>query len=683
MARSVIDIVFKEHGVDRVSRGLGGIGRGLTSVAGAATAAGAALGAMGVAGFLAARKLANEFSEYADQLDKASKRTGVAAQDLARLRHAADLSGASFGGLVNGLRFLARAADEAQQGTAEYAEVFDRLGVSVTDGSGQIRDLADLLPDLADAFAGLKSDTTAAALAQQAFGRGGLEILPMLREGSDAIRAMGDEADRLGLVLSQANVNAGVHYKDMVTDFEGAVKGMRMQVAQVLLPSMTQGAIFLTHVFEQNNPIDIWFHTLRTYLQLYRRAVEFQHSAALAIINPTDLDNWKTLLADMALLEAKAVALDQDLQDVRERTHDWAAMWRKAGEEARAALAEMGGDEGGKPGRIKAIGDALGAAADQGAGKFHDFRLSAGADVESLSSQIRSSLKSALVDALTGGADAWEHFVATVKRSAIERGLDLALPGLGGGGGGGGAGKVARHAASAGARWAGSAIGGAATGGVAAGGGGAAAGTAATIKAAEAAAKVAAIGPGMGILAAPYVYGQLMNAGRPNPQGDWLATHDVGSMRMAHRYGQALAVDPSSHYSQGLQAQALNLGRTPFFDPETRQWFGNSNEWRAAKAVRDQQRREAQARTRAQAAVDRANSGIAGYRAWVAQTTGARTARDYLNMGAAAREAAGPAQSNLAGARNIYVISAGGTADSQRLAAFLSDELEALQRRRA
>lgn len=100
-----------------------------------------------------------------------------------------------------------RAVSEASQPASEEAKgvaaAFKQLGVSVTDSSGQLRNSQDVFNDAITALGKIENQTERDALAMQIFGKSAQELNPLILGGADKLKALGDEADRLGLILSQ------------------------------------------------------------------------------------------------------------------------------------------------------------------------------------------------------------------------------------------------------------------------------------------------------------------------------------------------------------------------------------------------------------------------------------------------------------------------------------------------
>jgi hypothetical protein len=189
--------------------------------------------------------IADETRELGDRLDKTSQQIGVTTDALQELEFAAGLAGASSADLKTGLRILARNANEAAQGSKEFADDFERLGVRVQDSNGQLKSTDQLLTELADGMAGLTSSTERTALAQSLLGRSGATLLPLLTQGTKRIKEQRQEARALG-ILDQDLIKVSVDLTDNQLRLSRAYAAIKLTIAKELLPAMnsvTKGTI--------------------------------------------------------------------------------------------------------------------------------------------------------------------------------------------------------------------------------------------------------------------------------------------------------------------------------------------------------------------------------------------------------------------------------------------------------
>jgi hypothetical protein len=228
-------------GLQGVLSGQGGMGDLVTSFKSippqALLAAGSVIAITGaVAGLgFAIKSSLSSLVQQGDELDKASQRAGVSVEALQQLRYAAELSGIGADKLTNAFKEVNNALGQGKEG--EKAKIFERMGVSITDATGKIKSADQMLIESADTFKNLSSDTERAVLAQKLFGEGGKELVPLLKQGTDAVREQMGELDELGGVLGGDTVKATVELSDQMTRIKTLMSGVSNSFAEIFLPS--------------------------------------------------------------------------------------------------------------------------------------------------------------------------------------------------------------------------------------------------------------------------------------------------------------------------------------------------------------------------------------------------------------------------------------------------------------
>ncbi len=238
---------------DYASR-LGPVGAVMEAMGPAGMAAAAGLAGMAAAG-AGLIKIANDVSRLGDELDEMSSATGVSVEHLSTLKYAADISGTSLEGLQTGFKALAKNALDAAEGIRRNggqltgdAKVWQQLGIEVTDVGGRLKPTYQLFLAASDALKGVASDTERAALAQQLFGRAGMELLPLLREGSAGIQEMQERARALGGEFSSSAARDAARYQDAVANLSVALGGLGRSIATDVIPSLTSMANGLAEI---------------------------------------------------------------------------------------------------------------------------------------------------------------------------------------------------------------------------------------------------------------------------------------------------------------------------------------------------------------------------------------------------------------------------------------------------
>lgn len=180
-------------------------------------------------------QLAEDSATALDRVDKMSQKIGLSREAFQEWDFILSQSGASVDGLQMSLKTLANASAEAKDGTAEYKDEFERLGIIVTDTNGNLKDAETLFNETFEALADMKDETQRTATASKLLGRSATELAPAMNAGSDSIESMRTQAHELGLVMGDDVVNAGVALTDSIDQLKRSFKGFKTQATEPLL----------------------------------------------------------------------------------------------------------------------------------------------------------------------------------------------------------------------------------------------------------------------------------------------------------------------------------------------------------------------------------------------------------------------------------------------------------------
>lgn len=148
--------------------------------------------------------------------------------------------------LAGGMRTLSKHIEGLASGSEKSVELFAKLGSGMTGIDVASVGTEQAIRLVADRFAGMSDGAEKARLAQELFGRAGLQLLPVLNQGSAGLDKAAKDAERFGLVLTDTQRNALLAYDDAVDDMSSALEGFKKQVAAAFAPSLTRSIEFMT-----------------------------------------------------------------------------------------------------------------------------------------------------------------------------------------------------------------------------------------------------------------------------------------------------------------------------------------------------------------------------------------------------------------------------------------------------
>jgi hypothetical protein len=196
---------------------------------------GLALAVTGAAGaFLLASK---SIGTYDESIRITAEQTGLTAQELGGVNVAAINVGRSFDQAQMAMFMFNRNIAEAGQGASDKLRVFDRLGVSVRDATGNLRGTGDVLRDVAHALDLIPSASERNTAAMALFGRGARAILPIIRQDIEALIPV---AEQFGITLSESQSASAQRADQAWDEFSGRMKGMAVTVTAAMAPIGTE-----------------------------------------------------------------------------------------------------------------------------------------------------------------------------------------------------------------------------------------------------------------------------------------------------------------------------------------------------------------------------------------------------------------------------------------------------------
>ena len=207
-------------------------GRAMSKMqAGIANLRNLALAAAGAGGILA---MVKSSIDTADQLGKLSQKIGLSVERLSELRFAASLADTNLESFTKGMKGFNQALVEAQDGNSKAAEIFKQLGVDIAAGPDKA------LRQFADGLALLKDGELKTALATEVLKKGGLELIPMLNQGSKGLDEMADKARKLGLVMSADMAKQAEQFNDSLKTIAARTEALSIALAGRMIGGLAE-----------------------------------------------------------------------------------------------------------------------------------------------------------------------------------------------------------------------------------------------------------------------------------------------------------------------------------------------------------------------------------------------------------------------------------------------------------
>lgn len=211
----------------------------------AVSAAAAAFGAAMIGNAVSAAK-------SSDELLTLSRNTGVSVEELQKMEYASELVDVSLDQMTGSLKKLVMKMSSG-------SDVFDKLGVSIYDANGEMRDVTDVWYDALRALSKVENETERDALAMEIFGKSAMDLSGIIDDGGDALKKYGEEAEDAGLIMSKEAAEGAAELDDEIqklkSTFKMSMTQMGASLAKQLLPALQKLADKVTKVLQ-------WFSSL-------------------------------------------------------------------------------------------------------------------------------------------------------------------------------------------------------------------------------------------------------------------------------------------------------------------------------------------------------------------------------------------------------------------------------------
>ena len=151
----------------------------------------------------------------ADDLNTLSKVTGIGTDELQKYKYASDLVDVSVESVAGANKKLAKNAYSAVNGSKSQAEAFEKLGVSVTDADGNLRDSEDIFQDTITALGKMTNETERDAIAQKLMGKSAAELNPLIEDGGKTYKMVSDTLKKYDLdYIDQETLDKANQFND-------------------------------------------------------------------------------------------------------------------------------------------------------------------------------------------------------------------------------------------------------------------------------------------------------------------------------------------------------------------------------------------------------------------------------------------------------------------------------------
>lgn len=210
-AKSNVTLTKMSQAFGKISEASGKVAQ---ATKGISTAAGGALA--GLAG------IAYKSVTAADELLTLSKQTGIATDELQKMKYASDLVDVSVEEITGAMTKMKKNMASTSKDTQA---AFAQIGVSVTDANGQLRNTTDVFYEVLQGLSNISNETERDIVAMTLFGKSADQLAGIIDDGGEALKSLGQEAQDLGLIMSEDTLSSLNDVNDSIDKLKAKANG--------------------------------------------------------------------------------------------------------------------------------------------------------------------------------------------------------------------------------------------------------------------------------------------------------------------------------------------------------------------------------------------------------------------------------------------------------------------------
>ena len=182
-------------------------------------------------------KLAYDTAQNADELNTLSKQTGFTTDELQKMKYASDLIDVD-------METITGAAAKMTKQLSSSEDKFAALGVETRNADNSFRDVNEIFYDTIKALSEIPNETERDTAAMDIFGKSANELAGIIDDGGASLKALGDEAANMGLIIPQEQIDKANEFNDAIdkvkAETQGAFAQIGTEILEMVLPYIPQ-----------------------------------------------------------------------------------------------------------------------------------------------------------------------------------------------------------------------------------------------------------------------------------------------------------------------------------------------------------------------------------------------------------------------------------------------------------
>lgn len=228
-----------KESVEGAGKGFLNLGKGAEGAVAGLTATVAVIIAM-VAALKRLVRLANEVSAIGAEIDDMAQKLQMSNSQYQQWSYVMQMCGSDMNQLQTAMNGMIQRLKSVDTGSENALQGFRKLGISIYDSNGNLRDSFDLFQEAIYKLQKLEEGTDRAVIANQIFGKSASNLAILLNTSNEQMESILKTQDALGLSMSENAIQLSASYQDALDTMKLAGQSFKSVIAELILEPLTE-----------------------------------------------------------------------------------------------------------------------------------------------------------------------------------------------------------------------------------------------------------------------------------------------------------------------------------------------------------------------------------------------------------------------------------------------------------
>lgn len=184
--------------------------------------------------------MVNEISAIGAEFDDMTQKLQVSNEKFQQWSYIMKICGSDIESLQTAMNGMIQRLKSVEEGSETAIQGFQKLGISVYDASGNLRNQFELFEEAVDKLQHLTNATERQVIAQQIFGRSASNLTVLLNTSAEQMESIRRTEEALGLSLSDNVVAMSAQYQDALDTMKLAAQSFKGVISELILVPLTE-----------------------------------------------------------------------------------------------------------------------------------------------------------------------------------------------------------------------------------------------------------------------------------------------------------------------------------------------------------------------------------------------------------------------------------------------------------